>query len=317
MIYDRVIFLKTTVSDFLSSSNLKAMKKFRYRLLFLLALAGVAAGCSYDVKELGPKPEASFTVTPIAGQVNKYLLQSTSQNAFRYEWDKGVGAGYKAGKATDTAYFPDAGTYTVKLYVFGQSGTDSAMQTINVAADDPAAQTPIKMLTGNSSRTWKLAPEEGALWIGPPDNSATWWQNTAGDIATRSCLFNDRYTFTLTGKVLQYESQGDFYVDEEGGNPHPAGMPAVGCYANSAIPAQFQPWANDGIFTFDVINNNQLKVNGLGAHLGLYKAASPPDAAVGTPQNSITYSIVSITPTRLVLKLDYGWGAWRFTYVAV
>jgi hypothetical protein len=284
----------------------------------LFACASIIIGsCKYDVKELGPKPVASFTATPIAGMTNRYLLTNTSQNAFRFEWDKGNGTGYKAGKSPDTAYFPDAGTYKVKLFVYGQSGIDSAIQTITVAADDPAALTPLKMLTGNSSRKWKLAPEAGALWIGPSDNSATWWQNTVGDVTGRGCQWNDEYTFTLTGKVLAYDSKGDFYVDEEAGAPFPAGMPPVGCYQNTAIPAQFRPWADNGNFTFDVINNNKLRVNGLGAHLGVYKAANPPDAAIGTPQSSITYDIVSITPTRMVLRLDYGWGAWRFTYVAL
>ena len=136
-------------------------------------------------------------------------------------------------------------------------------------------------------------------------------------MAARACLFNDEYTFIKTGSALAYDSKGDFYVDEEGGNPHPAGMPAVGCYANSAIPSQFQAWANSGDFTFEVIGNNKLKVIGTGVHLGLYKAGTPPDAALGAPAASVTYDIVSITATRLVLKLDYGWGAWRFTYVAI
>jgi len=271
--------------------------------------------CKYELKDLGPKPVASFTVTPISGQVNRYLLTSTSQNAFRYDWDKANGAGYIQGKSIDTVYFSDAGTYTVKLFVFGRNGIDSASQSINVAADDPAALTPFKILTGNSSRRWKLAPEAGALWIGP-DPSTTWWQNTVGDVSGRSCMFNDEYTFFKTGKVMNFDSKGDFYVDEEGGVPWPAGMPAVGCYANPAIPSQFQAWANSGSFTFDVINNNKLKLFGTGAHLGLYKAATPPDAAVTTPQASVTYDIVSITPQRMVLKLDYGWGAWKYTYVS-
>lgn len=271
--------------------------------------------CKYDVRDLGPTPVASFTVTPIAGQFNKYLLTSTSQNGFRYDWDKADGRGYKIGKAIDTVYFPDRGDYTVRLFVFGHSGIDSSKQVINVANDDPAAITPFKLLTGNSTRKWKLAPEPGALWIGP-DNNTTWWQNGLAEVTSRSCLFNDEYTFAKTGSVVTYDSKGDFYVDEEAGNPHPAGMPAVGCYANTAIPSQFQAWANNGVFSFEV-NGNKLKIIGTGAHLGLYKAGTPPDAALGAPAASVTYDIVSITATRLVLKLDYGWGAWRFTYVAV
>jgi hypothetical protein len=284
-------------------------------VVMVFVTSALIISCKYDVKDLGPKPVASFTVTPIAGQVNKYLLTSTSVNSFRYDWDKATGAGYVKGKAVDTVYFPDAGTYTIRLLSYGQSGMDSAKQNIVVAADDPAALTPYKMLTGNSSRKWKLAPEAGALFIGPSDFSQTWWASGLGDITSRSCLFNDEYTFTKTGNVVSYDSKGDFYVDEEGGVPHPAGMPAVGCYANSAIPAQFQAWANSGNFTFEV-NGTKLKINGLGAHLGLYKAGTT-NAALPAPETSVTYDIVSITPTRLVIKLDYGWGAWKFTYVAI
>lgn len=276
----------------------------------------VLLSCKYDVRDLAPKPVASFTVTPVTGAVNKYLLTSTSTNGYRYDWDKAVG-NFMQGQQVDTVYFPDKGTYTVKLLVYGHSGMDSASQVVNVAIDDPAAITPFKIITGNSSKKWKLAPEAGALFIGPSDFSATWWQNNVADVAARACLFNDEYTFNKTGSTMVFDSKGDFYVDEEAGNPHPAGMPAVGCYANAAVPAQFQAWANNGTFTFEVINNNKLKVTGPGAHLGLYKAANPPDAAVLTPQNTITYDIISLTPTRMVLKIDYGWGAWRFTYVAI
>lgn len=290
----------------------------RKRILYTVIILSIGISffsCEYDTRELGPKPVAAFTVTPVAGQVNKYLLSSSSQNAFRYDWDKANGSGYVQGKVIDTVYFPDKGDYTVRLFVFGHNGTDSAKQVVSVANDDPAALTPFKMLTGNSTRKWKLAPEAGALWIGP-DAATTWWQNGLPDLTSRSCLFNDEYTFIKAGSALTYESKGDFYVDEEGGNPHPAGMPAVGCYTNGTIPAQFQAWANNGSYTFEVIGT-KLKVNGTGAHLGLYKAGTPPDAALGAPASSVTYDIVSITPTRLVLKLDYGWGAWRFTYVAM
>jgi hypothetical protein len=291
-------------------------KLFGNTYLYVLVLFSlIMVACKYETRDLGPKPTASFTVTPITGQTNKYLLTSTSANAFRFDWDKANGSGYVMGKQVDTVYFPDRGDYTVRLFVFGHSGIDSAKQVISVANDDPAAITPFKIITGNSSRKWKLAPEVGALWIGP-DAATTWWQNGLAEVTTRSCLFNDEYTFNKTGSTMVFDSKGDFYVDEEGGNPHPAGMPAVGCYANSAIPAQFQAWANSATFTFEVIGNNKLKVTGTGAHLGLYKAGTPPDAALGAPAASVTYDIVSLTASRMVLKLDYGWGAWRFTYVS-
>ncbi|WP_207492478.1 hypothetical protein [Aridibaculum aurantiacum] len=291
------------------------MKKIlAHTTLFILILSAFAS-CRYKVQDLMARPSASFTVTPISNQVNRYVLTSNSTNGFRYDWDKATG-NYVQGNATDTVYFPDKGTYLVKLLVYGQGGMDSTSQVINVAADDPAAITPLKLLTNNSSRTWKLASEANALWIGPSDFSATWWGNGVGDITGRSCQWNDEYTFKLAGRELVYDSKGDFYVDEENGAAWPAGMPAAGCYPNSAIPAQYQAWANSATFTFEIINNNKLKLNGTGAHMGVYKAGNPPDAALAAPASSVTYDIVSITANRLVLKLDYGWGAWRFTYTA-
>jgi hypothetical protein len=292
---------------------MKPLKQYTAGLMIVLSSL-IYLSCKYDLRELEPKPKASFTVTPISGQTNKYLLSSTSENAFRYQWDKGSGK-YVEGKATDTVYFPDAGTYKVRLFVFGQTGTDSASRTIQVAADDPAALTPLKILTGNSQKKWKLAPEAGALWVGPTDASATWWANSTGDVTTRSCLFNDEYTFVKDGNQLIFDGKGDIWVDDEGGSPTPAGMPAVGCHANSEIPSQFQAWANNNTFTFDVINNTQLKVVGTGAHLGLYKAATPPLTPAPEPQASVTYDIVSILPTSFVLQLKYDWGMWRFKYV--
>ena len=156
-------------------------------VLLISCISILFFSCEYDVRDLEPKPKASFTVSPVTGQVNKYLLTSTSSNAFRFDWDKGDGKGYVTGKNADTVYFPDKGDYTVRLVAFGHSGIDSATQMINVAQDDPAAQTPFKLLTGNSSRKWKLANEAGALWIGP-DANTTWWQNGTADVTTRSCL---------------------------------------------------------------------------------------------------------------------------------
>jgi hypothetical protein len=279
-------------------------------------LTMVLVACKYDMNDLGPKPVASFTVTPITGQVNKYLLTNTSQNAFRNDWDKADGKGYVTGKMTDTVYFPDKGDYTIKLLAYGQSGIDTTAKVINVAIDDPAALTPLKLLTNNSSRKWKLAPEAGAMWIGPSDYSQTWWANTVGDITARSCDFNDEFTFSKNGTLVQ-DNKGDFYVDMEGATVWPSDMPApAGCYANSAIPAQYQAWTG-GNFTFEIIGNNKLKLKGTGAHLGVYKAGNPPNAAITAPESEITYTIVSLTATRLVVKLDYGWGTWQFTYVAI
>src|SRR5258705_13441829 len=91
-------------------------------LLFTLAAFVLLTGCRPDsAVDLGGKATASFTLSPVAGKVNTYALQSTSINAFGYQWDKGTGA-YVKGNQADTAYFPLKGTYKVQLRAFGRGG---------------------------------------------------------------------------------------------------------------------------------------------------------------------------------------------------
>lgn len=266
--------------------------------------------CKYDVRDLSPTPDASFTITPVAGQTNKYLLSSTSSNAFRFDWDKADGKGFLQGKQVDTVYFPDKGSYNVKLLAYGQSGMDSAVQVVSVTADDPAAMTPLKALTANSSKTWVLAPIAGALEVGPP-TGAPWWTSGTADVtdSKRTCLFNDEYTFYKDGKFV-FNDKGDFRVDDEGGAAWPTDIGlAIGCYNTTQIPAKYQAWGS-GNYTFTV-NSSQLKVTGTGAHLGLYKVGETGTTA--TPESAITYEVLELTPDKLVVKKTYGWGYWKFT----
>jgi PKD repeat protein len=299
-----------------ATMNYSFIKRGALSLLGLSFVSALLIHCTPDKSdmELGALPDASFTVTPVSGKINTYLLTSTTAGAFMYRWDLGNGVKIKNGKAVDTAYFPFAGSYDVKLTAFGKGGYDSAMQKVTIANDDPNAITPTILLAGRTSKTWKLAPEPQALLIGPSDFGQVWWGNSAADVTGRACQFNDEYIFYANGNFVR-DAKGDFYVDEEGGAPHPAGMPAVGCYPISQIPDQFKAWTG-GNFTFEFVGDNKLKVNGTGAYLGLYKAANPPTAAATTPQSTITYTVVSLTANRMVLKIDYGWGAWRFTFVS-
>ncbi|RYY39368.1 MAG: hypothetical protein EOO08_11040 [Chitinophagaceae bacterium] len=283
-----------------------------------IALVAIGFGaCKYDVKDLQSAPDASFTVTPVAGAVNKYLLTSTSTGAFRYDWDRGTG-GYVTRTSTDTVYFPDRGNYTVRLLVYGQGGVDSARQVISVANDDPAAITPQKILTGNSTKTWILdQPGAGALFVGDP-GGAQWWSNSAADVNApdRTCLFNDEYTFKMDG-TFTFNDKGDFRVDDEGGQPWPADMAGPGsniaCYPSSQLAAQYSAWGS-GNFTYQVISgtpSNMLKVIGNGAHIGLYKAGRA--GTINMPEPDNTYEILELTPTRLVVRKMYSWGQWKFT----
>ena len=140
----------------------------------------------------------------------------------------------------DTAYFADKGTYMVKLLVYGQNGIDTVSQTINVANDDPAAMTPLKALTGNSVKTWVLAPEAGALEA-DPNAADVWWSSAMADVsdAGRTCLFNDEYIFNKDG-TFTFNDKGDMRVDDESGAAWPTDIGLnIGCYSSATIPAKY------------------------------------------------------------------------------
>jgi hypothetical protein len=264
--------------------------------------------------ELPAAVQAAFTVTPVSGRVNTYLLTVTTPGAFAYRWDIGDGAGSRPGSRIDTAYYPEKGTFTIRLYLSSKGGITTATQTVTVTADDPNGCFGAKAkLTGCSQRTWVLKHDAGALWVGPNDVGASaWWSNGAGDVnaADRTCLFNDEYTFKKDGAYL-FDDKGDMRVDDENGGPWPTGMGLpIGCFSMSQIPALYKPWGT-GSFTFKIIGGNKLQVNGLGAHIGLYKAGDA--GTIDQPEITNTYEIMSITDTEMQVRKVYSWGQWRFT----
>jgi hypothetical protein len=82
---------------------------------------------------------ASFTVTPLSGKNNTYVLKASDNSALGYKWDLGDGAGSNVGTTVDTVFYPDAGTYNVVLTVIGKGGVPvvSAPQVITIATSDP------------------------------------------------------------------------------------------------------------------------------------------------------------------------------------
>lgn len=283
----------------------------------LLLQAALTTGCKKnDGGELGQLPQTSFTVTPVASKVNTYLVTSTTTpSAFAYKWDMGDGNGVRDGKQVDTAYYPEKGTFTIKLTVLAKGGYATATQTVTVANDDPNGCVGKKaLLTNCTSKTWVLdQPGGGALFVGDV-NGGQWWSNSASDVnaADRTCLFNDEYTFKKDGSFI-FDDKGDIRVDDESGAPWPAAMgPAIGCYSIAQIPAPYKPWGS-GNHTFKIVGN-QLQVIGLGAHLGLYKAGQ--NGTIDMPETSNTYNILELTATKLVVQKMYSWGQWKFTLKA-
>ena len=149
--------------------------------------------------------------------------------------------------------------------------------------------------------TWKLAQVPAALAVGPNQGDGSWWSSSAGDVNTRSCLFDDSISFDLNGNFVHY-IDGNTWVEawQDGGGD--------GCRA-PVTPH------SGGSFTYTYING-VLTVNGLGAHLGLPKVTNSGE--ITTPSNaatSVSYIIsLDTIANTLTADIDFGGGWWRYVY---
>lgn len=250
----------------------------KLNLLFLSFVVVIASiiGCDKNEGELGAKPTASFTVTPVAGKVNTFALKSTSEGAFGYQWDKGNGIFVK-GNATDTAYFPVKGTYLVRLRAFGRGGYDSTAQNVTVTVDDVLSNPIFQKLTAKS---WKLNPTPGInpVVVGTEGNPAQYF----GGGALADCQVDDVYTFS-TGMKLTYAANGSTF---NGGNVAPNySCSADRSFSNVAFTfAPSVPAGSAGIASITL-------------------TGTPPDRFIGvTDVSSNNYRIISITDNEMVLR---------------
>ena len=121
-----------------------------------------------------------------------------------------------------------------------------------------------------------MAPEAGAIGVGPELDNISWWSNTTDDLTTRACLFDDEYIFGADGS-FQNVLGADTWVETW------QGAAAEGCGAPVA------PHDGTAEATYEY-SGSTVTINGVGAYLGLAKAingaelASPADAP-----GSVTY----------------------------
>lgn len=293
------------------------MKRWNIVGLLAFILIGLAQCNPYQESkiDIGDPAAASFTVAADTG-ANSYILTANSDEAFLFQWD--LGNGSTATGSEVTVFYQFQGNYQVTLTAFSKGGHSSTSKVITVDQDAPLPCTGVvKSLTGCGSKSWVLDPSGGALIVGPNDRSTIWWQATAQTTGERPCAFDDEYIFSEDG-TFEYKTNGDKWVDDEGGAPWPSdiGLP-IGCADDAQWPAKYTDWLS-GTHNFlisESATDTTITVNGTGAHLGLYKVGNP--GTVSTPQSSITYSVVHASDTALSVEIEVPniGGYWQFNFV--
>ena len=265
-----------------------------------------------DKSSLGAPPNPSFTIAQ-GDNANQFILTNTTADAFLTNWD--LGNGVQLTGAEVTANYPLKGTYEVTMTTFNRGGSATSSQTINVAEDAPfdcAGNEVYEFLSNCDQKSWRLLPDEGALWVGPADGSGdTWWQSPIEAIDERPCAWDDLWIFTGEEQMI-YETNGDVWAEDYMGFNFE-------CIDESQLSDTHAPWgAGTHFYTVTEGTPNKLQVIGLGAFIGLPKAANGME--VTTPQSSITYDILRMendgTRDILELEVNYSAGLWRFILIS-
>ncbi len=155
------------------------------------------------------------------------------------------------------------------------------------------------ILTG----TWKLAPEAGALAVGPELGNYSWWTSDAQAVIDRACIFDDEYVFNSNGSFSNVLGT-DTWVEGWQGVSEGCGTP-VAPHDGSAIAT----------YTYNETAGT-ITVTGTGAYLGIPKPynggelSNPADAP-----GSITYDVTFSDSNTMNLVLPYGGGFWAFKLV--
>lgn len=154
--------------------------------------------------------------------------------------------------------------------------------------------------------TWKLAPEAGALKVGPSATDLGWWQNSAADVATRACLFDDTYVFGSNGSFSNTLGSTT-WLEAWQGAAEGCGAP-VGPHNNSA----------NATYIYDSVAKT-ITINGVGAYLGLPKVINGGELSLtATVPSSRVYPVeLSNGNNTMEIYINYGTGVWYFKLVRV
>lgn len=313
------------------------MKKLLNQLLGFAAIAILATqviSCKDD--EDSGKVIASFNYEADEANYKTIHFTNFSKNFSSVTWNFGDATATSSEEDPSHTYAED-GTYTVVLTATGSGGTATFQQ--EVVIENPNAI--LDALAGTESKTWKLLRDASTgrypLLVGPLKDGTTidgqWWGmgRDNDEIAIRSCMLNHEYTFTRAGLTFERDLKGAMWGEGHGSKGQ---FPIENECFDTTDPnnmkdkddgSSLAAWGDfEGTFSIIPGTPNKLKIDGLGAYMGIEKVGT--DLEVETPQASVTYMIEKLydgTVDTLIVRVNYKFAAgdalpggyWMFTFV--
>lgn len=154
--------------------------------------------------------------------------------------------------------------------------------------------------------TWRMAPEAGALKVGPSAGSGEWWSNAAGDVDLRACFFDDDFVFGADGTFTNVLGNETWLEGWQGVDADQCGAPVAP--HDGSTPGT---WAYDE-------DAGTLTLNGAGSYVGLPKAVNAGELPNVSVPSSITYNVTFEGSNSATLIIETGSGVfWTFKLVKI
>lgn len=167
-------------------------------MVAMAALGSIIVSCEPDTAGEGnglenANVDPSFTITPVAGKNNTYLLVSGTKDVLNSYWKVGKAEFY--GKMELEVFLPDKGTYAVIHTAVGSGGkTNTATKEIIVAANDPDRGNLVKgtsFLNAADQAQWTnlhLNTNGLASWTFTPGFATI---NVSGDTSNQEAIYQE------------------------------------------------------------------------------------------------------------------------------
>ena len=190
------------------------MKNLKIYFFTLVVLSVIA--CRPDRDDditLGDAPALpTFSLEPVAGDSNRWVVKDLTPSAFQRLWDFQGGNPKNSADALDTVYFAKKGTYNITLYtsLSDGSGTSNLTKKITILNDGVPDCTPqTALLTGDCGtpgKGWTLSHDAGAVKVGPTYDDYSWFTSTANSL--QDAQYDDRFWFAFDGQQFENRNNG-------------------------------------------------------------------------------------------------------------
>ncbi|MFN5909915.1 MAG: PKD domain-containing protein [Bacteroidota bacterium] len=262
----------------------------RYGIILFSTLFLFSCKKDYTMGDAPSDEDAQFAY--VVSLSNANTIEFTASNPdLQCLWD--LGNGIKKQGSNVTGEYPYAGTYTVKLTVFGNGGSKSSSQIISIAQDDltllnnPFYNKLTGGVNGPGFKVWHVDSAAVAhLGVGPDPESALgstpeYWASSPNE--KPGCgIYDDRYIFYLNGFKFDMVNHGDVYIHNTLSSTFPGSFQNLFDYTAPYTDQLDESWQiTEGTENVLSVSNN--------AFLGFYSGFN-------------TYRILEITDTTMYLQ---------------